>query len=154
VNTKVKLTAAAAMLVCVTALGTSTAMSADAPKPEMNNKCADILWNTELLNRFPRVAAGCQEVAVKDGKKYARFTAKVTAKTSDTITVRFLNVVGQKGRPITIKPSATGKVDMGGKKVGYKDLRKGDTLTFWVPENRVGVISEPGDTSESEIILK
>ena len=57
-NTKVKLTAAAAMLVCVTAIGT-TAVSAEAPA--MNNKCADILWNTELLNRFPRVAAGARK---------------------------------------------------------------------------------------------
>jgi hypothetical protein len=151
VNSKVKLTAAGAILVCVAALGTSMAISADAP---VALKCSDITWNAELLAKYPRTPAACLEVAVRDGKKYARFEAKVMAVGAESVTVQFLNVAGQKGRPISIQPSATGRVDVDGQKIPYSQLVKGQKITFWVPESRVGVISDPNDTAESTIIMK
>ena len=115
--------------------------------------CEDITWNAALLKAFPRAPAACQEVVVRDGKKYARFNAKVTAVAPDTVTVRFLNVAGDPGREITLKPGPDARIEIGGKKVKYATLKKDDELTFFVPEQTAGVISDPDDTAASTIVL-
>jgi hypothetical protein len=142
--------AASAMLMGV---GTFGALTATAAHPA-GDTCMDIQWSAELLKMYPRAPAACQEVAVRHGKKYARFTGKVTAVAPDVVTVRFLNVAGDPGREIQLKPGQDAKVEMAGKKVEYSKLQKDDVLTFWVPEQQVGVISDPDDKAASTIILK
>jgi hypothetical protein len=131
------------------ALGATTARAEHPPGPA----CMDINWNAQLLKSFPRAPAACQEVVVRNDKKFARFEAKVTAVGTDTVAVRFLNVAGDPGREVTIKPSPNARVSIGGKKVEYSKLQKGDKLTFWVPEHEVGVVSDPDETAASTIIL-
>ena len=150
-STYVKITAAAAALACVTALGTVTATAAE-PAPAY--KCIDIVYKPELTKMYPRIAAGCQEVVVRDGKKYARFTAKVTGVGNGQVRVQFLNVVGHEGNEIAIKPNPKATVEIEGKKVSPSKLQKGDVLTFWVPESRIGVISAPEDEEMSEIVAE
>lgn len=142
-------TAAAALLACVAALGASTARAEHPSGPA----CMDIKWNAQFLKSFPRAPAACQEVVVRNDKKFARFDAKVIAVGRDTVAVRFLNVAGDPGREVKIKPNPDGRVSMGGKKVEYSKLQKGDKLTFWVPEREVGVVSDPDETAASTIIL-
>jgi len=148
---KMKIAATAAMLACVGMLGISVATAEEHPaKPT----CMDIKWNADLLKRYPRAAVGCREVAVRDGKNYARFEAKVKANTPDGVTLEVMNVAGKPDHEITIKPGSEATVEIEGKKVPYAKVVKGDKLTFWVPESRVGVISDPDATAASEIIMK
>jgi hypothetical protein len=148
-NRKVKTLTAAALVACLTGLGGAMAMAA----PPAGPTCMDIQWNAELLKSFPRAAVVCQEVAVRDGKKFARFNAKVTAVSPKAVTVRFLTPAGNEEREISLKPGANSHVEMNGKKVEYSTLHKGDVLTFWVPEHQLGVISDPDDTAASTILL-
>jgi hypothetical protein len=145
-----RIAALAAMLACVAALGATTAQAEHPTGPV----CMDILWNADLLKAFPRAPAMCQEIAVRDGKKFARFTAKVTAVAPDVVKVRFLTSSGSPEREIALKPGPNARVEMNGEKVEYSKLQKGDVLTFWVPEKQLGVISNPDDTASSTIILK
>jgi hypothetical protein len=140
---------AAALVACVAGLGGTTAMA----EPPAGPQCADIQWNAELLKSFPRAAVVCQEVVVRNGKKYARFTAKVTAVEPKVVTVRFLTPAGNEERELSLRPGADSRVEMKGKKVEYSTLHKGDVLTFWVPERQLGVISDPDDTAASTILL-
>ena len=148
-NRKVKILSAAAMVACVTGLGGTTALAA----PPAGPSCMDIQWNAELLKSFPRAAVVCQEVVVRDGKKFARFNAKVTAVSPKIVTVRFLTPAGNEEREISLRPGANSHVEMKGKKVEYSTLHKNDVLTFWVPEHQLGVISDPDDTAASTIVL-
>src|SRR5512147_1352897 len=140
---------AAALLACAAGIG-GTAAGAE---PPAGPACMDIQWNAELLKSFPRAAVVCQEVAVRNGKKFARFTAKVTDVAPKTVKVRFLTPAGNEEREIALKPGAGARVEMKGKKVEYSTLRKDDVLTFWVAENQLGVISDPDDTAASTIVL-
>ena len=149
-NSRFQIMAAAAMLACVAGLGASTAMAQHPAGPT----CMDIQWNAEFLKAYPRAAAACQEVAVRNGKKYARFTAKVTAVAAGAVTVRFLSSYGEPGREIQLKPGPNARVDIAGKKVQYSELKKDDVLTLWVPERQLGVISDPDDTASSTIVLQ
>ncbi len=141
--------AAAALLTCMAALGAAAARAEHPAGPT----CMDITWNEQLLKSFPRAPAACQEVVVRNGKKFARFEAQVTAVRSDTVSVRFLNVGGDPGREITLKPGPDARVKIGGKRVEYSKLQKDDKLTFWVPEREVGVVSDPDEIAASTIIL-
>ena len=148
-NTKAKILTVATLMVCGAGLGGTAAAAA----PPAGPQCADIQWNAELLKSFPRAAVVCQEVAVRDGKKFARFTAKVTAVEPKAVKVRFLTPAGNEERELSLKPGANSHVEIDGKKVEYSTLKKGDVLTFWVPEHQLGVISDPDDTAASTILL-
>ena len=148
-NRKGKILTTAALVACVIGLGGTTAMA----EPPAGPACMDIQWNAELLNSFPRAAVVCQEVAVRNGKKFARFNAKVTEVAPETVKVRFLTSAGNEEREVALKPGAGARVEMKGKKVEYSTLRKNDVLTFWVAEDQLGVISDPDDTASSTIVL-
>ena len=149
-NSRVQTTAAALLLACVTALGVPPAMAEHPAGPT----CMDIQWNVDLLKSFPRAPAACQGIAVRNGKKFARFTAKVTSVTSDIVKVRFLTSAGNPEREISLKPGPDARVELAGQKVEYSKLKNGDVLTFWVPEGQLGVVSDPDATAASTIILK
>ncbi len=142
-------TITAAMCACLTMMGAAPALAQHPAKPT----CMDIKWNPAFLKSFPRAPAACQEVVERNGKMFARFTAKVTAVGSDAVTVRFLNVAGDAGREVTLKPNPDARVTMAGAEVKYSTLRKDDVLTFWVPEMQLGVIAEPDATAASTIVL-
>jgi hypothetical protein len=141
--------AAAALLACVTAFGAATAMAEHPTGPT----CMDMQWHADFLKAFPRAPAACQEIAVRNGKKFARFTAKVTAVGPDAVKVRFLTSAGNPEREVTLEPGPNARVEMDGKKVEYSKLKKDDVLTFWVAERQLGVISDPDDAASSTIVL-
>jgi hypothetical protein len=145
---KISIIVVAAALSCAVAPGAST--SAEHPA---GPTCMDMLWNADLLKAFPRAPAACQEIALRNGRKFARFTAKVTIVNPDIVKVRFLTAAGNPEREITLKPGPGASVLLNGKKVGYAELRKDDVMTFWVPERQLGVISDPEDTAASTLVL-
>ena len=147
-NRKIPVIAVAALLAGAAAPGRATAAEHPA-----GPACGDMLWNADLLKAFPRAPAACQEIAVRDGKQYARFRARVTAVTPDTVKVRFLTANGILEREIALKAAPDARVSLNGRKVGYPELRKDDVLTFWVAEGQLGVISDPEDTASSTIVL-
>ena len=150
-NSRVQTAVAAVLLACVTALGMSPAMAEQHPaKPT----CEDIHWNAEFLKAFPRAPAACQEIAVRNGKLFARFTAKVTSVAPDAVKVRFLTSAGNPEREITIKPGPNAKVSLAGQMVEYSKLKKDDVLTAWVPEGQLGIISDPDATAVSTIVVQ
>jgi hypothetical protein len=140
---------AVAMLAGLSVLGAQPALAAHPPGPA----CQDITWNADLLKAFPRAPAACQEVIVRNGKKFARFDAKVVSVAPEGVVVKFLNTAGDPGRAITLKPGPNASVEIDGKKVEFSSLKKDDKLTFLVPEKTVGVISDPDDTAQSTIVL-
>jgi len=144
-----KSTAVAAIMTVVVGLGVASARAEHPAVPT----CMDITWSPEFIKSFPRAPAACQEVVVRNDKKFARFDAKVTAVGPGVVKVRFSNVAGDSGREISIKPGPNSRVLMDGKKVEYSKLRMGDRLTVWMPEREIGVISDPDDTALSVIQL-
>lgn len=138
-------------LAFVVATGVTSVQAEDAKLPKTT--CFNIKWNAGLLKSFPRAPAACQEVVKSNGTQYARFDATITEVDKDGVSVRFLNVAGDPGREMRLKPGANAMVRIGDRKVDYSKLSKGDKMTFWVPEDRIGVISDPSDTAESTIVI-
>jgi hypothetical protein len=138
------------------ALSAQSAYSAQAavnPDKLPKVSCSSFTFSLDFLNKYPKAPAACQEGRVYKGKKYAKFNGKVSDTETDSLTVQLLNVSGDVLSTLTFKPSAKAKVMVNGKAETYSDLRVGDTLTFWVPENRFSIYSAPGATSSASPVL-
>jgi len=98
------------------------------------SSCLEIVWSPEMLAKHPKIASACQEVMQKDGKSYVRFDGEVK-KVSKGGTEVVMDMKG--GDAITLHPKEGRSVYIAGKKTPVKSLRPGDTLTFYIPEDRL-----------------
>lgn len=112
---------------------------------EPNSACSTIVFAKEFLDKYPRAPAVCRQVDVKNGVKSAKFSAKILDLDKGSIKVQFLNVAGDAVagmEPLTFTPAAGAKLTVNGKSTKYTDLKNGDSLNFWVSENRVGILTD------------
>jgi len=87
-----------------------------------------------MLAKHPKIASACQEVMQRDGKSYVKFEGEVK-KVAKNGTEVVMDMKG--GDTITLNPAPGRQVVVGGRKVPVKSLNPGDTLTFYVPEDRL-----------------
>ena len=115
-----------------------------ADEPPMNNPCANIQWSRKFLAEYPRAPAGCQTVEVQNGVKYAKFSGKVVKVTANHVAVEITNVAGTPGASLdwNVKPDDEMLIHDKPEKVG--DLKKGDSITFWVQEKMYKIFLAPG----------
>lgn len=111
--------------------------------------CLEIVWSPEMLAKHPKIASACQEVMQKDGKSYVRFDGEVKKVSKGGTEVQ---MAMKGGDTITLTPAEGRTVYIGGKKVPVKSLRPGDTLTFYIPEDRLAAAVMESPTAPVEEI--
>ena len=112
---------------------------ADDPESLPKASCSDLHFSSAFLSKYPKAPAACLEVRILDGRKYARFDGKVFLLSPEFVTVTFLNVAGDELTTFSFKPQESSRVLIDGKDVKYTDMKKGDKLTFWMPEDGLSV---------------
>lgn len=111
--------------------------------------CADVDWNRELLERYPRLAEGCQEVVISEGAKWARFEADfVGADRDGSVRLDFRDRQGRSMEELTLMPTTAQRVLIDGREVRFSQLTRGQLLNVYVPEGMFAVAVEPGATPE------
>ncbi len=115
--------------------------------------CTEVKYSAEFLAKYPDAPAACLEARDHDGKKYAKFNARVFLNSADRTTVELLNVRGDRISTFSFKPAPDAGVNIDGKKVKFTDLKKGETISFWVSEDRLTASELPGSTEESWAVL-
>lgn len=124
------ITAAAAMLI---ASATATAQSdVDRAFTATEAKCEAITWSREALAQYPKIADACQDVMERDGKYYVKFSGTVRRVRGENVTVNFKN-----GSELTLTPPENMSLYIDGRSRTAKSLRRGDELTFYVPQEKV-----------------
>jgi hypothetical protein len=104
-----------------------------------------------MLAKHPKIASACQEVMQRDGKSYVKFEGEVK-KVAKGGTEVVMDMKG--GDKLTLTPQPDRTVMVGGRKVPVKSLRPGDTLTFYVPEDRlVAAVMETPSAPVEEIAI-
>ena len=119
-------------------------LAAVAQDAAYNNPCAGIQWSRRFLATYPKAPAACQTVETKDGAKYAQFKGKVAAIGADSVTVNVVNVAGTPGAAITWTTSMDEPLTINDKEGKVGDLKKGDTLMFYVEEKKFTIFMHPG----------
>jgi hypothetical protein len=136
-------------------VGLSPVWAADSFDPDKLPQvpCSAIKFSKAFLQKYPKAPDACIEARQYKGQKYAKFNARVFLPMTDRITVEILNPNGDSVDTFSFKPSPSAMVSVNGKDTSYKDLRKGDPISFWVPQSRMEVHATPTSTSEAWTVL-
>jgi hypothetical protein len=115
--------------------------------------CTEVKYSSEFLAKYPQAPAACLEARDIDGKRYAKFNARVFLNSADRTTVELLNVKGDRLSTFSFKPAPEAGVTINGKKTKFTDLKKGETISFWVSGDRLTASELPGATDDSWAVL-
>lgn len=113
---------------------------------DMSSPCKDIVFDQTFLGRYSYAPAACQDVVIKNDKKMVKFSGRVSKVEKGDVSVTFLNVRGsaiEGAKDLTFTPTPDMDFSVNGKKVKAKDLKVGDSLNFYVPEGRLGLVMDP-----------
>jgi hypothetical protein len=141
----------ASAAVALTCLAMASAHAADRP----GAGCSNFVFNRDFLQAYPRAPAACQEVVMRDGTKVVRFSAEVRRAAPDHFQIAFLNAVGQPldAGTLTLISQPNQTVEVNGKAIPMNELRRGDKLDFWVPENAAGAYLNRTSNALHTIVL-
>ena len=131
---------------------------ADTPlaSPESLTKisCDDIHYSAAFLERYPKAPAACLEGRIANGEKWAKFNAKVyLVSLPDFITVEMLDVSGYTTSTFSFKPKPNSQIVINGKSTPFTDVKPGDVITLWMPEQRLEARALPTATAEGWNVL-
>jgi hypothetical protein len=116
-----------------------------------SNCISNITFSQEFLARYPQAGGACREVKVENGQKWARFDASVTQVRRNRVTANLVNRFGKTFGTIAFDAADDARVEANGRQVRFSSLRRGDKLSFWMPENRVGFYAEPGASETTKL---
>jgi len=143
---------ALAMVLC--ACGTPT-MAKNKIDPEKLTKvdCSSLHFSDEFLQKYPDAPKACIEAREYNGKRYAKFKAKVYLNSADRTTVTLQSPQGEDLSTFSIRPGKDLSVNVKGTKTRFQDLHEGDPISFWVSEDRMSASELPGSTDEQWSVL-
>jgi hypothetical protein len=153
VNKILGVVAGTAAVLLLSACGTPTSAS----KPIDPNRltkvdCADLKFSAEFLAKYPDAPKACIEAREYEGKRYAKFEAKVYLNSADRTTVTLLDPKGADLSTFSIRPGST-PLKVNGKDTKFTDLRPGEKISFWVSEDRMTAHALPASTEDSWAVL-
>ena len=140
----------AALVVPMAACSTAS-MAAKPIDPAKLTKveCSELKFSEAFLKRYPKAPAACLEAREYEGKRYAKFDAKVYLTGPEITTVNLLNTKGDVLDTFSLKPGPDRKIKIDGKDTKFSELRVGEKITFWVSEDRMEASELPGATENA-----
>ena len=134
------------LILSAVALAASAASLAQSPTDRAftatGTRCEDVTWSRESLAQYPRIANACQSVTQQNGKSYVKFSGEVR-KVGDR--GRTLTVAFKDGDQVTLSPPENLSIYIDGKATPVRDLRRGDVLNFYVPQDQLAAEFPEGE---------
>jgi hypothetical protein len=120
------------LIACASAATAQT--STDKSFTAVSNSCDSVTWSEKSLATFPTIAAACQGVEERNGKRYVKFSAKVerVVNRGQQLVLNFKD-----GGKVTLTPPPETKLSINGKKSSVADLERGSQLNFYIAEDRL-----------------
>jgi hypothetical protein len=116
------------------AMSATAQTSIDRTFTTTSNDCDDVEWSEEMLSTYPDIGEACQSVEERDGKKFVKFEGIVRQNRDRGTSV---DVDFKDGSRVNLTPPEGTQIYMNGRSTSVASLRRGDQLTFYVPEDRV-----------------
>lgn len=114
---------------------------------------SNITFSHEFLSHYPRAGGACREVKVENGHKWARFDADVVRVRGNRVTANFVDRFDKSLGTITFDAAKDARVEVNGRQMRFSSLKRGDKLSFWMPEERVGFYAEPGSSETTKLAV-
>lgn len=115
--------------------------------------CNDIKFGAAFLAKYPKAPAACLDGRVYNGKRYAKFQAKVYISDPQFMTVQMLDPTGKTVTTFSFKPGPEQGVHINGQLKKFHDMAVGEVMTMWVSEDRTTAEELPGSTDDSWAML-
>jgi hypothetical protein len=116
-------------------------------------ECSSLHFSDEFLQKYPDAPKACIEARELNGKRYAKFKAKVYLNSADRTTVTLQSPQGEDLSTFSIRPPKEMSVNVKGTKTRFQDLHEGDPISFWVSEDRMSASELPGSTEGEWAVL-
>jgi hypothetical protein len=118
--------------------------------------CDTLRYSSVFLDKYPKAPAACLEGRVYEGTTYGKFNAKVYINSlPDYMTLQLLNVSGTMITTFSVKPQGGGTFfTRNGKETPASELKVGQLITLWIPENRMEAKALPVPTAESWRVIE
>src|SRR4029077_6995854 len=107
------------------------------PFTATGNTCSTVTWSQDALQKYPTIGAACQDVMQRDGKSYVKFTGEVVGVADGG---RKLTIDFKGGRVFTVSAPENMNVSINKQRTRVRDLRRGDQLSFYIPQDRLTVL--------------
>ena len=109
----------------------------DRPFTATGNTCSTVTWSQDALQKYPTIGAACQDVLQRDGKSYVKFTGEVVGVADGG---RKLTIDFKGGGVFTVSAPENMNVSINKQRTRVRDLRRGDQLSFYIPQDRLTVL--------------
>jgi hypothetical protein len=109
------------------------------PALSEDDTCAGIDWKPQILERFAGIDQACQEIVLRDGKKFARFEVKlIRARADGNVTVQMRLRDGSRVEGTFFAPRGFHVQSHSGQTTFHmNELSRGDILDVYIPQNRI-----------------
>jgi hypothetical protein len=144
----------AGIVAACTAASASAQTSVDRTFKASSQDCREVQWSADILSDYPGIGGACQSVEQRDGRTFVKLQGTVKAVSHDG---RQLEVAFKDGQTLTLAPTETTVLYMGGVETPIAKLQRGDRLNFYVPEDRLTAqffADDSGDKSVEVPIVK
>ncbi len=121
---------------------------ADRPFTATGNTCGTVTWSQDALQKYPTIGAACQGVLQRDGKAYVKFTGEVVTVADGG---RKLTIDFKGGGVFTVSAPENLNVSINKQRTRARDLRRGDQLSFYIPQDRLAVDVFDGDAATAAV---
>lgn len=120
----------------------------DAAFTATGTMCSDVTWSEQTLAQYPRIASACRDVLQRDGKYYVRFEGEVVsvADRGQQLTIDFRD-----GDRLTLTPPENLSLTINNRPTLVRDLRPGDALRFYVPQDQLAATFFAGQPETSPV---
>jgi len=146
--------AGSAAVALLAGCGASTSSSKPIDTSKLTKiECSELHFSDEFLKKYPEAPAACVDAREYQGKRYAKFKAKVYLNSADRTTVTLLSKEGKDLTTFSFRPGPDATIRMNGKDTKITDFRPGETLSFWVSEDRMTASAMPASSNESWAVL-
>jgi len=115
--------------------------------------CTDFKFSADFLRLYPRAPAACVEGRELNGVRWARFDARVFLTGPDFTTVRLLNRAGHTVDTFSFRAPDSAQILMDGHPEPLRNVRRGQRITFWVPEHHLEAHGLLSSTDEAWRVL-
>jgi hypothetical protein len=154
VKTTTRAIAASAVAGLLAGCGAATSASKPIDPNRLTKvECSELKFSDEFLKKYPDAPAACIEAREYEGKRYAKFSAKVYLNSADRTTVTLPSPQGKDLSTFSFRPGPDATIRAGGKATKITDFRPGETISFWVSEDRMTASDLPASTDESWAVL-
>lgn len=153
-----KTTNCAIAVAAIAALAAGCGASTSTSRPPDPNKltkveCSALHFSDEFLKKYPEAPGACVDAREYQGKRYAKFKARVYLNSADRTTVTLLSKEGTDLTTFSFRPGPNATIRLNGKDTKVTDYRPGEVISFWVSEDRMAASALPASSEETWAVL-